>query len=230
MSLAERKPIDYTVIADKDLVAEMERGARDAFGLVIQRNNQRLYRVARGILGDDSEAEDVVQEAYVKAFSSLKGFRGQSSLSTWLTRIAINEALDRRRRRFPAASLDNLAETPSPLGASVITLHPSLAGSDPEKDAARAEIRRLVEQAVDRLPEAFRAVFVMRDIEEMSIDETAGLLGIPTATVKTRLHRARKLIRAELEDSLASALAGSFPFAGARCAQVTSAVLARLGI
>ena len=230
MSLAERKPIDYTVMVDRNLVAEMERGAREAFGLVIQRNNQRLYRLARGILGDESEAEDVVQEVYVEAFSSLKGFRGQASLSTWLTRIAINEASDRRRRRFPAASLDDLDETPSPSGASVITLHPSLAGSDPEKDAARTEIGRLVERAVDRLPEAFRIVFVMRDIEEMSIDETADHLGIPAATVKTHLHRARRLIRAELEDSLASALAGSFPFAGARCARMTDVVLVRLGI
>lgn len=112
----------------------------------------------------------------------------------------------------------------------MVVLHPSLAASDPEKDSARAEIRRLVEQAVDRLPEAFRAVFVMRDIEDMSIDETADHLGIPAATVKTRLHRARKLIRGELEESLSSALAGSFPFAGARCAQMTDVVFARLGL
>lgn len=230
MSRAQQRSVDYAAMADVDLVAAMQSGAREAYGVVIQRHNQRLYRVARGILGDESEAEDVVQDAYVKAFSNLPGFRGQASLGTWLTRIVINQAIDRRRQRRRATSLDALDGTQPETQTSVVALHPSLLASNPEQDSARLQIRRLIEQAVDRLPEAFRIVFVMRDIEEMSIDETADYLDIPAATVKTRLHRARRLLRGELEDSLASALAGSFPFAGARCAQMTEAVLARLGI
>ena len=228
MSRMEQLIIDYESMADADLAVELKRGTRAAFGAVIRRHNQRLYRVARSVLGDDAEAEDVVQEAYVKAFSNFAGFRGQASLATWLTRIALNEALDRRRRRRTTAPLDELDTPRARSGASVVLLHPSIASSDPEKDSARAQIRRLVELAVDHLPEAFRIVFVMRDIEEMSVEETSDHLGVPQATVKTRLHRARKLVRAELEDTLASALAGSFPFAGPRCARLTDAVMTRL--
>ena len=229
MTATTRQAIDYESMTDTELVGELQRGQRAAFGVVIQHHNQRLYRVARSVLCDDIEAEDVVQEAYVKAFSNFGGFRGQASLATWLTRIVLNEALDRRRRRRTTAPLDEVDNPQTRSGTSVVLLHPSYSASDPEKDSARAEIRRLVEGAVDRLPEAFRMVFVMRDIEEMSVEETAEHLGIPQATVKTRLHRARKLVRAELEDSLASALAGSFPFAGSRCAQMTDVVLSRLG-
>jgi len=229
MSQAAEHRADYGAMADEEIVMRLQHGERAAFNVVIQRHNQRLFRVARGVLGDDEEAEDVVQEAYVKAFSNIEGFRRQASLTTWLTRIALNEALDRRRRRRATAALDELEPANGLQGGSVVLFHPALVSNDPERDAARSEIRRLVEAAVDRLPDDFRIIFVMRDIEEMSIEETAAHLSIPQATVKTRLHRARRLVRAELADTLASALAGSFPFAGSRCALMTERVLGRRG-
>jgi RNA polymerase sigma-70 factor, ECF subfamily len=220
---------DYEGMTDEEIVTCLQRGERGAFDVIIRRHNQRLFRVTRSVLGDDAEAEDAVQEVYVKAFSNIEGFRRQASLTTWLTQIALNEARDRRRRRRPTAPLDELDALDGMQGASVIPLHPALVSSDPERDAARTEIRRLVETAVDLLPDDFRIVFVMRDVEEMSTEETAAHLSIPQATVKTRLHRARRLVRAELADSLASVLAGAFPFGGLRCARMTERVLARLG-
>ena len=208
-------------LSDEALVALLKRGDRAAFGVVIQRNNQRLFRIARSVLRDDAEAEDVVQETYVRAFASLSTFRGDAQLSTWLTRIALNEALDRIRRRRPQVELRLVDDD---AGATL-----AASAKDPERDAARAEIRRLVENAVDGLPEAFRTVFVLRDMEELTTEETAAYLGLKPETVKTRLHRARRLLRAGLEDVLAAALSDAFPFAGARCARMTEVVLARLG-
>jgi RNA polymerase sigma-70 factor, ECF subfamily len=225
---AQHRP-DYEAMSDDEIVTCLQHGEGGAFNVVIQRHNQRLFRVTRAVLGDDAEAEDVVQEAYVKAFSRIEGFRRQASLTTWLTRIALNEALDRRRRRRATTALDELETANGTQGGSVVLPHPALLSNDPERDAARSEIRRLVEAAVDRLPDDFRIVFVMREVEEMSIEETAKHLSIPQATVKTRLHRARRLVRAELAGTLASALAGSFPFAGSRCVLMTERVLARLG-
>ena len=207
-------------LSDAALVALLKRGERAAFGIVIQRHNQRLFRAARSIMRDDAEAEDVVQETYVRAFANLSGFRGDAQLSTWLTRIALNEALDRIRRRRPQVELYVVDDERA-------TLKPT--ADDPERGAARAEIRRLVENAVDALPESFRTVFILRDIEELTTEETAAYLGLKPETVKTRLHRARRLLRAGLEDVLAAALSDAFPFAGARCARMTEVVLARLG-
>jgi RNA polymerase sigma-70 factor (ECF subfamily) len=230
MTQALRRVVDHEALSDAGLVACLRRGDRAAFGVVVQRYNQRLYRVARGVLADDAEAEDVVQEAYVRAFSALDGFRGEARLSTWLTRIALNEALDRRRRRRPAVALTEIDSIANRRESAVVALHAAAADLDPERTAARSEIRRLVEAAVDALPDAFRLVFVMRDIEEMSVEDTATQLGIRPETVKTRLHRARRLLRGRLEDTLAATLTGSFPFAGARCLGMTEAVLKRLGI
>jgi RNA polymerase sigma-70 factor (ECF subfamily) len=199
----------------------------DAFRIIIQRNNQRLYRVARSVVQNDSEAEDVVQQTYVNAFDSLGKFRGDSSLATWLTRITLNEALGRLRRQRPMVDLEVLDAEPS--GASKIIPFPlMLANSDPERDAAQRQIRQLIERAIDDLPEIFRVVFVMRDVEDMSIEETAGFLGLSPATVKTRLHRARRQLRRALDQQLASTLTEAFPFDGKRCQQTTDKVLERL--
>jgi RNA polymerase sigma-70 factor (ECF subfamily) len=215
---------------DADLVALARSGEGAAFAVIMQRYNRRLYRAARSIMRDDVEAEDVLQEAYVRAFAALGTFRGDASLSTWLTRIVLNEALGRVRRQRPTEELDVLDREMQTEEARVIMFPGVSSVPDPETAAARAEVRRLLESAVDELPDAFRLVFVMRDIEELSIDETAGHLGIRPEAVKTRLHRARRLLREALDERLAVALKDTFPFLGARCARITDAVLARLDL
>jgi RNA polymerase sigma-70 factor (ECF subfamily) len=196
----------------------------------MQRNNRRLFRAARGVLNDDAEAEDVVQETYVRAFTHLDGFRGEAQLSTWLTRIALNEALGRLRRRRITVGLKDIDAINDQGEARVIYLPSARQDSDPEAAAARAEVRRLLERAVDQLPEHFRMVFMLRDVEEMSVEETASHLGLRPETVKTRLHRARRLLRQSLDRSLSAAVNDVFPCAGARCARITDAVLERLGL
>jgi RNA polymerase sigma-70 factor, ECF subfamily len=215
------QPVD-----DLALVARARGGDEQAFRVIMERHNRRLYRVARTMMQDESEAEDVVQEAYLHAFAALAGFRGESSLSTWLTRITVNEALGRKRRRRPTVGLDAV-ETLQQSTAQIIDF-PTMTTSDPERSAAQHEIRRLLELTIDKLPEPFRLVFVMRDVEDSSIEETASLLGIRPETVKTRLHRARRMLRETLDQRLAASLKGTFPFAGPRCARITAAVLDRL--
>jgi RNA polymerase sigma-70 factor (ECF subfamily) len=221
------RPRSLDALDDAQLVQLARRGDGDAFRTIMQRNSRRLYRVARSVLGDDSEAEDVVQDAYVRALGSLGTFRGDSSLTTWLTRITLNEALGRLRRQRPTVDLAVLdAESAGP--ANIIPFPTMQPGTDPERAAAQQQIRRLIEAAIDELPENFRTVFVMRDIEEMSIEETADFLDIEPATVKTRLHRARRLLREALDQQLASTLTEAFPFDGKRCTQIASTVLGRL--
>ncbi|MER9436752.1 RNA polymerase sigma factor [Mesorhizobium sp. M7A.F.Ca.US.011.01.1.1] len=195
----------------------------DAFRTIIKTHNQRLYRIARGVVRNDSEAEDIVQEAYVKAFAHLDAFRGDSSLATWLSRIVINEALGRLRKRRRTVALP---ENPQ---AEIIRfpLNPS---DDPERTMAQRQILQLVEQATDSLPDVYRTVFVARVIEGLSIEETADLLGVRPQTVKTRLHRARALVRKALDDQIGPVLLDAFPFAGRRCERLTSAVMRRLGL
>ncbi|MGJ4946080.1 RNA polymerase sigma factor [Bradyrhizobium sp. HKCCYLS1011] len=199
--------------------------ARDeaAIRAILQANNRRLFRIARGILRNDSEAEDVVQETYVRALTHLEAFRGESSLSTWLTRIAMNEALGRLRGRRP-----ELAWQPQDGPEADIIPFPT-ASSDPEKSMAQRQIQELVEHAIDELPEPFRLVFIARVIEEMSIEETAELLGLKPETVKTRLHRARALLRENVEKEIGPIILDAFPFAGPRCERLTDTVLRRLG-
>lgn len=203
--------------------------ARDesAFREIMERHNRRLYRVARSILRNDSEAEDVVQETYVSAFTHLDGFRGDSSLATWLSRIAMNEALGRLRRERPAVELDafELQRTK----AQIIQFPQTGASDDPERTMAQREILQLVERAADNLPEIFRIVFVTRVIEGMSVEETAELLSLQPETVKTRLHRARRLVRDQLDEQIGPVLMDAFPFAGRRCERLTRAVMKRLG-
>ncbi len=226
-------PVAATGLDGLDDGALVERArARDgaAVRLIMQRHNRRLYRVARSILNDDAEAEDVVQEAYVRAFTHLDGFRGEAQLSTWLTRIALNEALGRLRRRRVTVGLRDIDAINDQGEARVIYLPSARQDSDPEAAAARAEVRRLLERAVDQLPDPFRMVFVLREIEEMSVEETAFHLGLKPETVKTRLHRARRLLRQSLDKTLSSAVSDVFPCAGTRCARITQAVLERIDL
>lgn len=202
----------------------LERDER-ACRAIMQQNNRRLFRIARSILRNDSEAEDVVQEAYFRAFTQLNTFRHESSLATWLSRITINEALGRRRRQQST----EIAIDASQLNAQIIQFPSTTNSDDPERTMAQREIQKLVEQAIDDLPEGFRIVFMTRVIEGMNVEETSELLGIRSETVKTRLHRARQLIRTRVEKQIGPIILDAFPFAGKRCERLTETVLARLG-
>jgi RNA polymerase sigma-70 factor, ECF subfamily len=224
------KPAPAPRIAVPSDDAELVRRAlaRDdiAFRIIMERHNRRLYRIARGILRNDTEAEDVVQEAYVNAFTRLDGFRGDSSLATWLARIAMNEALGRVRRERLAVDLDTFEAQRTE--AQIIQFPQAVTSDDPDRTMAQREILQLVERATDNLPEIFRIVFITRVIEGMSVEETADLLGLQPKTVKTRLHRARRLVREQLDKQVGPVLMDAFPFAGRRCERVTNAVMRRL--
>lgn len=209
---------------EADLVARARNRDETAARAIIRANNRRLFRVARAITRDDSEAEDIVQESYVRAFTRLADFRGESSLGTWLTRIVINEAYGRLRRRRTSAPFEG-AEAAQAAAQIIPFPSPHL---DPERTMAQHEINQILERAIDALPEPFRVVVVARLIEEMSVEETAGLLDLKPETVKTRLHRARLLLRADLERQVGPMLTEVFPFAGARCERMADAVIARL--
>lgn len=228
MRSAQTVQTAFTALDDHELALLGRRGEQGAFRAIMLRNNRRLYRVARSVVQDDSEAEDVLQEGYVRAFAAMGDFRNDSSLSTWLTRIVLNEALGRVRKRRPTVDLDGLEASGGREGARVIPF-PLVGGTiDPERAAARREIGDLLERSIDELPEPFRVVFMMRAVEEMSIEETAHALGLRPETVKTRLHRARRLLRDALASKLASVFTGTFPFGGGRCARVADTVLSRL--
>jgi RNA polymerase sigma-70 factor (ECF subfamily) len=225
-------PIEALRQADNDeadLIARARRKDGAAIALIIRQQNQRLYRIARSILRDDAEAEDAVQEAYIRAFTSLESFRGDSRLGTWLARIVMNQALGRLRRRKPALDFDRFAKAQK-AGAEIIRFPAANPELDPETAMAQREIRALLERAIDALPEGFRTVLVARLIEGMSIEETAELFGIRPETVKTRLHRARRLLKQEMEKHVGPVLGDAFPFAGRRCERLTNAVLRRLGV
>lgn len=224
-----RESAELHECSDEDLVELARTGGENAIRILIKRNNRRLFRVARAVVRDDCEAEDIVQESYVRAFTRLDTFRGESSFSTWITRIALNEALGRVRRRRPVAPLaefDALAAGPD--GGRVVMFPTSLTLPGAEAELGRSQVRELLELAVDELPAAFRIVFVLRDIEELSIEETARQLSLKPETVKTRLHRARRLMRATIEKRLSSGFSGLFPFDGARCEKMADRVVERL--
>ncbi|QFI68634.1 RNA polymerase sigma factor [Sinorhizobium alkalisoli] len=190
---------------------------------IMQTHNRRLYRIARSIVRNDSDAEDVLQEAYVRAFSHIAAFRGASALSTWLARIVINEALGRlRKRRRQKRLADDLSHQ-----AEIIAF-PLAATNDPEKTMAQRQILDLVEKATDHLPDIYRTVFVLRVIEGLGNEETANLLGLRAETVRSRLHRGRRLLMEQLQRQIGPVLLDAFPFAGMRCERLTEAVLARL--
>jgi RNA polymerase sigma-70 factor (ECF subfamily) len=212
---------------DTEQVQRALAGDAGALRAIMQTHNQRLYRIARSILGNNADAEDAVQEAYVSAFTSLASYRGEGTLKSWLSRIVINESLGRMRQRHSTIDLATLEQQQS--DAQIIQFPQSAPNDDPERTMAQRQIIHLVEQATDNLPEAFRLVFVARVIEGMSIDETSELLGIKPETVKTRLHRARQLVRDQLEKEIGPVMRDAFPFAGRHCERMTETVMKRLG-
>jgi RNA polymerase sigma-70 factor, ECF subfamily len=197
-----------------------------AFERLMRQYNQRLFRIARSILKDDSDAEDALQDAYVQAYRKLDEFRGEAELATWLTRIVINQALMRVRKRTRDRNV-------VPFGGSGDGTVKELEVADeqaesPSDAALRGEVRKVLERRIDELPESFRTVFVMREVEEMTARETADALGIPEATVRTRLFRARALLREALDRDMDNARGGVFGFDGARCDRIVANVLARV--
>lgn len=211
---------------DEDLVRLARERDEAAVRAITGRYNRRLFRIARSILRNDAEAEDVVQETYVRAFTGLDLFRGDAAFGTWITRIAMNEALGRLRRRRPTVDWETYGANRNE--AEIINFPASAASIDPEKTMAQSEVRAVLEHAIDELPDAFRAVFVTRIVEGMSVEETADLFGLQPETVKTRLHRARVLLRAELDRQLGPALTSTFPFGGRRCERMTEMVVRRI--
>jgi len=207
--------------SDDEVLARVRAGDIEAFEVVMRRYNQRVYRTVRAILRDEDEALDVMQEAYVNAFAHLAEFAGRARFSTWLTRIAVHEAFSRLRKR---KRLEPLDETDSEEG---FMASPVLG---PENRASDSELRAFLEEAVDGLPETFRTTFVLRSVEQLSVTETAEVLGIPEETVKTRLHRARERLQAALSQRVGGALPELFGFHRPRCDRVVAAVLSRIGV
>jgi RNA polymerase sigma-70 factor (ECF subfamily) len=218
---------DYATLSDSELASRIATRDVAAVRLMTGRNNQRLFRTAWSILKDRSEAEEAVQDGYLKAFDAIGTFAGRSSLSTWLTRIVANEALSRRSRAQRRSRLLNqesvvvLEEYREKLMAGSVT-------QSPEKALMQRQIAKLLETAIARLPDAFRPVFVLREIEGLSVEDTAEALQIPEETVKTRLFRARRRLQKELDPELCGALSETFPFAGVDCEAMTERVLTKL--
>ena len=208
-------------------------GARDerAFELLMRRHNQMLYRIARSILRDDAEAEDAVQEAYLAAFRNIAGFRGGSRLSTWLARVVINESYGRLRKRKRAGVVlpfDSLAdERDAGERAAEEGVMSETNAEQPDAAASRGEVRRLLERNIYLLPDQFRTAFILREVEEMSVDEAAACLGVPAATVRSRAFRARALLREAMAREVDVATVHAFGFAGERCDRIVAGVLAR---
>ncbi len=220
--------IDYGKLTDLEMAQCIASGDKGAFQLLMRRNNQMLYRTARSILKDEAEAEDAVQEAYLLAYRGISGFRGDAKLSTWLVRIVVNEAIRRARKRSRGAEIIQLSgETQEDSEAAGETMNETLP-EQPEHAARRAQTRRLLEAKIDELPDAFRTVFVLRALEELSVEESAVALGIPEATVRSRFFRARALLREALSKEIDLAYGDAFAFAGARCDRIVAGVLAKL--
>jgi len=217
-------------VDDATLVDRMRRGDPDAFELVMRRHNRRLYRTARSLLRDSADAEDAVQEAYLSAYRSIENFRGEASMATWLTRIVVNECMGRLRRQarrdniVPMAGGGNVDtdERPDPVEA-----HPAADDDTPDRSLVRAEMRAVLERRIDELPQDFRAVFMLRSVEELSVEETAHCLGIPEATVRSRHFRARSLLRETIAQDLDIAERDVFDFDGERCDRIVAQVLQR---
>jgi RNA polymerase sigma-70 factor (ECF subfamily) len=219
--------------ADAALCQRVVDGEHAAFADLMRRYNRRLYRVARSILRDDAEAEDALQDAYLQAYRALPAFRGESSLATWLTRIVMNAALMRRRRSGRMAEIIELGADPGVDGMAAMREPAQSAQSaqpeQPEQAAQRAQARGLIEAKIDGLPEVFRTVFILRAIEELSVEETGRVLEIPEATVRSRYFRARGMLREALARELDFALDDAFGFDGARCDRIVDYVMRRLG-
>jgi RNA polymerase sigma-70 factor (ECF subfamily) len=213
---------------DAALVALAATGDHRAFEVIMRRNNRALYRTARSVLKDDADAEEALQDAYIRAYQALPQFRSESSLSTWLTRIVLNKSLERlrKRKRQPvSASTDNIVDFEKHLQMASLD---NSSTQSPERAAMRAQMRTLLERRIDELPAPFRTVFVLRALEDLSVEECAECLGLPAATVRTRFFRARRLLRRSLAADLHVAVDEAFAFDGARCDRIVETVLARI--
>ena len=204
-------------LSDEEVVRRVVDGDPALFEILMRRHNQRIYRAVRAILRTEDDVEDVMQQAYLNAYRSLRQFAGEARFSTWLTRIAVNEALGRRRRNSKVEREDDvtiaLVESPEP---------------DPEQQASNGELRAVMQREVESLPDAFRAVVILRDVEGLSTAETAESLGISEDLVKTRLHRAHATLRQNLYERAGVTLGSLFEFGNARCDRVVAAVMARI--
>jgi len=219
-------PVVSPATPDAELAERAAGGDDRAFEAIMRRHNRLLFRTARSILRSDAESEDALQEAYLRAWRALASFRADSKLSTWLVRIVINEALGRLRRR--SATVIPLEAT---MDDSDAPPEDRVAGDEaqqPDRIVMRGEIRRLMQVRIDTLPEAFRTVFMLRAVEELSVEEVASALGLPEATVRTRFFRARGLLREALSRDVDVALGDAFAFDGARCDRVVASVLVLL--
>lgn len=211
--------------SEPELVSRAADGDQLAFEAIMRRHNRILFRTARSIIKNDDEAEDVLQEAYLRAWHALSHFRSESKLSTWLISIVVNEALGRLRRTSAQII---------PLDAAMVSLDPEVrtsltasASLQPEEHAIRTELRTLMEAHIDRLPDLYRTVFVLRAVQEMNVEEVALALKMPEATVRTRYFRARSLLRESLASAMDMTLSDAFSFDGERCDRIVAAVLAR---
>lgn len=216
MSIETAPASQLTALTDEEVVERILGGETALFELLMRRYNQRLYRVTRAIVGDAGEAEDVIQDAYVRAFEHLDQFAGRAKFSTWLTRIAVHEASARRRRRGRQSDIEESLPTLASTAAS------------PEQHAANHEFGQTIEAALAALPEVYGSVFMLREVEGLSTAETAASLGINGETVKTRLHRARALLRNHITARMGVGVRETFQFAGARCDRTVAAVMARI--
>ena len=211
----------WTVLPDEVVVARVLEGHVSLFEVLMRRHNERLYRAARAIVRDEAEAEDVMQQAYVNAYAHLRQFDGRASFATWLTRIAVNEAISRARRRGRYESFDD--QDPA------FDVCPMSAANDPERQAFAHEMTVILESAIDTLPDGQREVFMLWDVEGLSTAETASSLGVSEEVVKTRLSRSRAALRRDLYDRVGAIAPGSLTFLRPRCDRVVAAVLARIG-
>ena len=220
--------LNFETMSDLELADHAMRREIVAIRLITTRNNQRLFRAAWSVVRNHADAEDIVQDAYMKAFTAMETYTGKSSLSTWLTRIVINKAID-RKRQTKRQSLDLLKQ-----GATLLETHRSPGSSQialsPEAELGRKEVSLRLKDAIARLPDDFRMVFVLREIEDMSVRETASVLDLKEATVKTRLHRARRMLREDLEPEFKNIMSETIVFAGADCDAMTNRVLKALDI
>ena len=208
-----------TTLSDEQVVERVLAGDTSLFEILMRRYNQRLFRVSRGILTDDAEAEDVVQDAWVRAYRELAGFRGEARFSTWLTRIACHEALARARKRRRLVSIDGGGPP-----------EPPTEDRSPERELENRELQAVLRDAVEVLPDPLRAVFCLRDIEGLSTEETADALGLTIENVRVRLHRARRSLRQSLDERIGREVCRLYLFDGPRCDRIVEVVFARLDV
>lgn len=219
------------VLGDTALALQVAKGNLAAFETVMRQCNRKLFRIARGVLRDDAEAEESLQEAYLIAYTQISTFRGEARLSTWLSRIVINEALGRLRKRRRHRVVIPFAQEDQKIEHDYDEKERALADesmASPDRETLRAELRGILERKIDDLPVAFRTVFIMREVEEMTVEETAQCLSIPDATVRSRLFRAKGLLRESLAREMDFATLDVFGFAGKRCDRIVASVLSTL--